>query len=299
MEKVIVVNEKSFTINEMISLAIIEKALGGSFTIIKSNDPNIIDSADIVLSTGGIYNHKTMRYDYHQELGLSRRKSNKIYRSTCGMIWKHYGKMYLRKCGIPKENINEIWEKIDDFIITPIDVKSWNIQWANTGLKIDYDIPHGSFHFRFLELAVKKYETIESYFNITVKRQISIVNYALLGEIMYFKENIKDILYVKEMMEKQKDSLILLIGEIDLYSYLMVSDLINDSNFKRLVYSEYGHYKVKVLKNSPSIPTKWIYQTQKYLKKETGVESIIYCYSDHITVGDLNDAIKLAELSLK
>lgn len=79
--------------------------------VIRTRDQEVLDSADIVLDVGGVYDPKTLRFDHHQ-LSSGARESGILY-SAFGLLWQHYGKEF---CGD-----DAVWQKIDSRLVTAID----------------------------------------------------------------------------------------------------------------------------------------------------------------------------------
>ncbi|KAJ1647861.1 hypothetical protein LPJ64_000826 [Coemansia asiatica] len=65
--------------------------------IVRSRDPTTLDSCDIVVDVGGVYDHESRRYDHHQR-GFDEQFSSdfKTKLSSAGLIYKHYGKQVIR-----------------------------------------------------------------------------------------------------------------------------------------------------------------------------------------------------------
>lgn len=97
--------------------------------IIRTRDPNIIDSDDIhgiIFDVGMVYDPDRLRFDHH----MGKSDPTKPFRddgtpfSSVGLIWQFYGHEFLteRHPGLNNEAINDIWGKIDRSIIKRIDM---------------------------------------------------------------------------------------------------------------------------------------------------------------------------------
>ncbi len=80
-------------------------------TIVRTRDPQMLDTADIVLDVGGVYDPTTHRYDHHQQ-SSGARPSGILY-SAFGLLWQDYGRTWC--------NNDDIWQKIDTRLVTAID----------------------------------------------------------------------------------------------------------------------------------------------------------------------------------
>ncbi|KAJ2787893.1 hypothetical protein GGI15_000312 [Coemansia interrupta] len=65
--------------------------------VVRSRDPAVLDTCDIVVDVGGVYDHEARRYDHHQR-GFDEQFSAdfKTKLSSAGLIYKHYGKDVIR-----------------------------------------------------------------------------------------------------------------------------------------------------------------------------------------------------------
>ena len=70
--------------------------------MVRSRDNNVLDTCDIVIDVGGVYDHATLKYDHHQR-GYDERFSPKVNSdgstnerctklSASGLVYRHYGK---------------------------------------------------------------------------------------------------------------------------------------------------------------------------------------------------------------
>ncbi|KAJ2238945.1 hypothetical protein GGH97_005218, partial [Coemansia sp. RSA 475] len=65
--------------------------------IVRSRDPAVLETCDIVVDVGGVYDHEAKRYDHHQR-GFDEQFSAefKTKLSSAGLIYKHYGQDVIR-----------------------------------------------------------------------------------------------------------------------------------------------------------------------------------------------------------
>jgi uncharacterized UPF0160 family protein len=79
---------------------------------IRTRDEAVLDTADIVLDVGAVYDPATKRFDHHQA-GAPQRENGITY-SAFGLLWKEYGRRYCQE--------NEpLWRRIDDELVQFID----------------------------------------------------------------------------------------------------------------------------------------------------------------------------------
>jgi uncharacterized UPF0160 family protein len=92
--------------------------------VIRTRDPEILKTLDIVVDVGGEYDAARMRFDHHQrEFKETMEIGEKKYEtklSSAGLIYKHFGKEVISnilKESANQENLGEIYKKIyEDFV---------------------------------------------------------------------------------------------------------------------------------------------------------------------------------------
>lgn len=80
--------------------------------IVRTRDPEMIESADTAYDVGGVYDHLRRRYDHHQP-GAHKRENGLTY-SAFGLIWLHEGINYC-------DGDHGVWQRIDDVLVRGID----------------------------------------------------------------------------------------------------------------------------------------------------------------------------------
>lgn len=80
------------------------------YTIVRTRDQAILDKCDVVVDVGGVYDHRTKRYDHHQrEFKETMRTLTGLdfdtKLSSAGLIYAHYGKQLIAQIiGIESED---------------------------------------------------------------------------------------------------------------------------------------------------------------------------------------------------
>jgi len=80
-----VTHDGTFHADDVMATAILMKVYGEDIHIIRSRDPKIIESADIVYDVGGMYDHASNRFDHHMDPVPTDINGNIL--SSAGMIW--------------------------------------------------------------------------------------------------------------------------------------------------------------------------------------------------------------------
>jgi uncharacterized UPF0160 family protein len=113
--KKLVTHGNGFHADDVIAYAILKEVLakqGEAWEIVRSRDPEIIATGDIVFDIGDVYDPSINRYDHHQR-GKAGARENGIYYASAGLIWKHFG---MELCS------NEtVWSQIDRGLMCEMD----------------------------------------------------------------------------------------------------------------------------------------------------------------------------------
>lgn len=88
-----VTHNGQFHPDDVFSAVVIEKIFPG-VEIVRTRDPKVIDSADLVFDVGRVYDPDEQRFDHHQPAAPLR--ENEIPYSAFGLLWLKYGEEY---CG--------------------------------------------------------------------------------------------------------------------------------------------------------------------------------------------------------
>ncbi|MFT5179667.1 MAG: uncharacterized UPF0160 family protein [Candidatus Paceibacteria bacterium] len=111
MKKIIVHNDR-FHADEVFAVATLDLVFNGDIEVVRTRDEDIMDSADIVIDVGGIYDFEKGRFDHHQAEGAGERENGIPYASF-GLVWKHFGDKLCDR--------HEAWEFVDRNIVQVID----------------------------------------------------------------------------------------------------------------------------------------------------------------------------------
>jgi len=109
---IIVTHDGKFHLDEMFALATL-KLLYPDAEIKRTRDVEIINSADIVVDVGGVYNVEKNLFDHHQSGGAGKRE-NGIPFASFGLVWKEYG---LNLC----DGDEKVFSLMDKKMVQPID----------------------------------------------------------------------------------------------------------------------------------------------------------------------------------
>jgi uncharacterized UPF0160 family protein len=93
-------------------------------TLIRTRDPALLETCDIVVDVGGEYNPANNRYDHHQRSFNETFPGHNTKLSSAGLVYLHFGKELLaQSLKVPgsDEKVGIVWEKLYKDFIEAID----------------------------------------------------------------------------------------------------------------------------------------------------------------------------------
>ncbi|KAK5972683.1 Metal-dependent protein hydrolase [Trichostrongylus colubriformis] len=99
------------------------------YTIIRTRDPSTLETCDIVVDVGGVYDHSTKRYDHHQKEFTETMQTLGVLDfntklSSAGLIYVHYGKQLIAELlGTSYEDrmVNIFYRKLYETFVEAVD----------------------------------------------------------------------------------------------------------------------------------------------------------------------------------
>ncbi|GKY97656.1 hypothetical protein MPSEU_000723900 [Mayamaea pseudoterrestris] len=111
--------------------------------IVRSRDMKVLDTLDIVIDVGGVYDHATRKYDHHQN-GYDERFEGDATRCTklsaSGLVYRHYGKEVLQAY-YPELNdtmMQTAYLKIYDRLLEALDAIDTGVEAVPEGVRLLY-----------------------------------------------------------------------------------------------------------------------------------------------------------------
>lgn len=111
MKKIVTHPTPKFHADDVFAVAVFHILNNGQIEIIRTVDEEIINTADVVVDIGKVYDPEKNRFDHHQRDGAGERE-NGIQYASAGLVWKHYGE----KIAGSKEVAEYIDKKLIQFI---------------------------------------------------------------------------------------------------------------------------------------------------------------------------------------
>lgn len=95
-----------------------------SADLIRTRDPELLKTADIVLDVGGVYDPSNHRYDHHQpEFKDSFSPQFNTLLSSAGLVYKHFGKEIIstRAAHLSPEQVEALYVHVYESFVEPFD----------------------------------------------------------------------------------------------------------------------------------------------------------------------------------
>lgn len=287
MIKTIITHNGSFHADDVFAAATLLLVFPDA-KIIRTRDPEIMKTGDIVFDVGRIYDGDKF-FDHHQEGGAGRRENGISYASF-GLIWKKFSTQI---CGEMEAEI------VDKKLVQVVDALDNGIDLFEPKTEVlNYSIGSlvGAFNKTFLE----QKNNDECFDEI-----VEIAKKIIKREIEGAKEEIASEKMIDEAYEKTSDKrLIILDEEISLKGA---------SKYKEVLYvihpyGEKTRWTVKALrekegsfKSKKTLPQTWAGKEDSELQKITGVSDAIFCHNSLFAAFTLSreGALALAKIALK
>lgn len=289
----VVTHDSTFHADDIFATATLNILHNGNIKIMRSRDPKIIASGDIVLDVGNIYDPKTNRFDHHQKGGAGTRPEG-ILLSSFGLIWKHFGRRLVSS--------DEAWEKIDQKLVKQIDAD-------DTGYCRFVSEELGDHTWAF-DRILKTFNQLDFADKEKQRRQfIYCVDFAtnfLLKYIERTESKIEDAKIVEQIYQESEDKRIIVLDKFRSWQstivpkpepvYLITKDAGSGEHRIHAVPIEEGG-----LENRKPFPKSWRGKNDEELQKETGIAGAVFCHNSGFmaVAKDLDSAIEMSQKSLE
>lgn len=109
----VVTHDGNFHADEVMAIAIIKAAYpDNNVKVIRTRDPKVIETAELVVDVGGVYDTKNGRFDHHQKGGVQINGKNM---ASAGLVWNEFGHM------VVKNWINKTIEDWSEYSVEAVD----------------------------------------------------------------------------------------------------------------------------------------------------------------------------------
>ena len=272
---------------------------GEEYKVIRSQDKDTIEKGDYVFDVGGVYDPEKNRFDHHQKETSGARENGVLYASF-GLVWKHFG---MELC----DGDHDVWQKIDQDIVSPIDATDNGMDIATSKIKNVREYNATRTFLIFTPTWQEDQASIDDIFREEVKN----VKRILKREIDTVKSDVLGRRIILEAYNNSKDKRIIEL-ENNFPRYLYQETLsslpepiymICQSRFSKAWKVEAVQGAPYTLKSRKPFPEAWRGRLgeNQGLAEVTGVSDAVFCHRDGflLETKTKESAFKLAEISLK
>lgn len=297
--KKIVTHSGSFHADDLFACAVLayyheQKRI--KYTFIRTRDEDVINSGDIVVDVGAVYNPDTERYDHHQ-IGGAGKRENGIPYASFGLVWKKYGPLLC-------DNAEQV-EDIDRRLVQPIDA-------IDNGISISESIECGLYDYGIHGI-VSAYETTwkeSSNTQLQYQNFIELVSFfknIIEREVKRSSDRFELLTIIKDAYDTAQEKSIIeipyhvgigplmqVLGEAPEVQYIIAR---SGDNWKALALRK----EACSFESRTPFPQSWAGKRNEELQKITEVADALFCHNAlfQVVAASKEGAWKLAQLSLK
>lgn len=153
IQKTIGTHSGSFHMDEVLGITMLTKYTQEfkDAKVVRTRDENILNTLDLVLDVGRIYDPSKLRFDHHQkEFTGTFNENYSIKLSSAGLIYKHYGKEVIKNVAeelikfynveltIDEKSLDEVYYRIYDNFILYVDAVDNGVEALPKDIKPKY-----------------------------------------------------------------------------------------------------------------------------------------------------------------
>ncbi|TAL48890.1 MYG1 family protein [Patescibacteria group bacterium] len=293
MGRTIVTHSGSFHPDEIFAIATLFLAHPEErFTVIRSRDESDINSSDIAVDVGGVYEPEAMRFDHHQAGGAGIRENGVPYASF-GLVWKSFGAEVAGSAAVAGE--------VERKLAIPIDAVDNGIKLYKTVLQSIEPYTIVDFFSSFEPVLGR---TKESAYQTFIEL-IQVAKSLLMREIDREKESKAQRNKVEEMYQRTGDKRVIILEEYLPWQKVLVFHpeplYVIYPNF------EEGKWRVQAVpvethsfELRKPFPAAWAGLGSKELSRASGVPDALFCHNNLFIASaeSREGAIRLAKKAL-
>lgn len=322
----IAVHDGSHHADDVFGVAILAFLHPGA-RLVRTRNPELIETADFVVDVGGVWDPEAGRFDHHQKGFEGMRPSGVVYASA-GLVWRTHGIAFLNRIAdMTDAEAFEIHQRVDDELIQHLDMAdtgaaagaegrfgiSMMIDAFNlTRVELDLFTPSANWGKR-VDVDLIAQNAAKEARNETAQRyQLDFFNRALqLAQAMLVRVCIQCLNAVRsEAIVRQAptmhdgQTLVLPVAGLDWISVVCAS--MPDVRFVVYPDSAGEQYQVRTVPVAPEsfvakrdLPAAWAGLRDESLVKATGVVDAVFCHNARFIAGAQSQAgaIELARLA--
>jgi uncharacterized UPF0160 family protein len=296
----IITHDGAFHADEVFATAILQGVFK-SPEIIRTRDPEIIATGDIIYDVGLEYDG-TSKFDHHQSNKPLR--ANETPYSSCGLIWKHFGKTFITNTAkhdydmdIREEDVQNVFDRIDKAIFQGIDLADNGISTGTT-----WDVS------KIISAMNPSWDSDESAtytFYRAVLLAVQILNDKLESELAIIRAGS---VVMEALSERVNPKIMVLPVYCDWSALLLKMDTNKEVQF--VIFPDYtdNGYRIMTVASEPNsfvprkpLPASWAGKTPDELNAILSIDDAIFCHAGRFIagVGSMNSVLKAAELAVQ
>lgn len=257
--------------------------------IVRSRDQEIINSGDIVVDVGHVYNPEKFKFDHHQQGGAGKRENGIPYASS-GLVWKQFGQELAG--GVEEAQL------VDETLIVPVDAEDNGIVFSKAIVEGLREYSLGDFFESFAKGA-HTLEVAEAAFFKALPIAIELMR----REINIVRRRVSDWNYVRKIYDKSDNKQVIILP-----TYASWSRVLTPTETMFVVYPRTdGNWGAQAVLKKPNtfdrkklFPENWAGLSGDDLAKISGVSDAFFCHRHRHLAGakSMEGALKLAEIAL-
>lgn len=257
--------------------------------IVRTRDEEIIETGDIVVDVGQIYDPEKNRFDHHQAAGAGKRPNNIPYASF-GLVWN--------KFGLGLSGGEEEFKIVEEKLVTPVDC-------IDNGVPLSVSSFDGIGNYTigdFFESFSDGKESLEE-FDKKFREAVNVAIELLKREINRARLTAKDWQMVRQAYAEAENKKLIILPAgghwkrvlIPQEALYVVSPRADGQWTAHAVPKAVHSFELK-----KGFPTSWAGLKGENLASVTGVLDVTFCHKDRFLCGakSREGAIKLAEIAL-
>lgn len=292
-EIIIATHNQHFHPDDVFSVATLSIMLKEPFSVARTRNPLIIESADYVVDVGGVYDEEKNRFDHHQ-MGGAGMRTNGIPYASFGLVWKKYGASI---CGL-----EEIARTIEKKIVEPTDAEDNGVAI----IKPIFEEIHPYSYFRVVRLLNPTWKERDKNRDELFMKTVKSAKEILLREIEIAHHFLEGKKFVEKAYNEAEDRrLIILDNE---YSWKEVLNKYEDPLFVIEPNLDEGTWRIVAIrkdshsfKNRKDMPESWGGKRDYELASESGIPDAFFCHKNLFIAcaRSKEGAIKMAKLAIE
>ncbi|MES2213771.1 MAG: MYG1 family protein [Patescibacteria group bacterium] len=288
MKKTIVTHSGMFHIDDIFAVATVLLVYPDA-KVIRSRDPKVIDSADIVVDVGMVYDSEKLRFDHHQEGGADVRPNGIPYASF-GLVWREYGFRLAR----------EGKDIIEEKLVIPIDGPDNGVSIYEPKFEDIEPYTVRDYIYSYLSYDDRSESRLNEAFMVAVEHAKGILE----REITKAEERALGMKEVRKIYESSPDKRIIVLGEdlpwepvlSPIHEVMFVVYKRREGNWgaKGVPVKKFGFDRKKLF------PAAWVGKSKEELAEVSGVPDAVFCHNGRFiaTADSKEGAMQLAEIAL-